>query len=258
MDSLSDVLQKMERYEDSAAMYEKILEIDPDNPTAAHFAAALQGKNTEAPPSGYIRDLFDDFAVNFEEALTKKLAYDVPNLMRETLAQLRADGNIISPFKCALDLGCGTGLGGKALRELVGELHGVDISAKMVAEAKAKRVYDSLDIAENVEYLAQSGTGKVFDLIYAADVFVYVGSLEATFAAVHSRLVSSGIFTFSVESLDHGTYVLHRTGRYAHHVDYIKALASKFGFIVQECQDIVVRQDRGHPIVGLLLVLIKN
>ena len=262
MDSLSDTLQKMERFEEAAALYEKILEIDPNNATAAHFAAALQGKTTTTAPVEYVQKLFDDFADRFEETLTNELAYNVPHLIYEMLTRLQADGKITLPFRHALDLGCGTGLCGVMLKkpghERVAELHGVDVSAKMIAEAETKNLYDSLNIAENVEYLDQSDPEMPFDFIYAADVFVYVGSLEATFAAVHARLTPSGTFIFTVESLDHGTYALNRTGRYAHHDEYIKTLASKIGFIVQECQEIVVRQESDTPIPGLLLALIRS
>ena len=262
LDSLSDVLQKQERYEDAANYYERILELDPGNPTASHFAAALRGKNTDAAPAGYIQGLFNDFAPKFEETLVTELSYNVPELLCLSLILLQGEGIISLPFKRALDLGCGTGLGGKALKKsganVVTELHGVDISSEMVAQAEKKHLYDSLNIAENIEYLEQCDAGKPFDLVCAADVFVYVGSLEATFAAVHSHLAPSGIFTFSIETLDHGTYALHRTGRYAHHGEYVKTLANNVGFNIQECQEIVVRQDRGLPIAGLLFVLLRD
>ena len=266
LDCLGDVLQKQERFDDAAGMYERVLEIDPNNPTASHFAAALRGKNTAAPPTGYIRDLFNNFAPKFEETLLNELSYNVPELICQSLQHLQDENIITLPFKRALDLGCGTGLGGKALKEsgsdFVTEIHGVDISSGMIVEAEKKQLYDSLNIAENIAFLEQSDTGidnaKPFDFICAADVFVYVGGLEATFAAVHSRLAPSGAFAFSIETLDKGTYALHRTGRYAHHGEYVKTLAAKFGFNVQHCQEIVVRQDRGLPIAGLLFVLIRD
>ncbi|MGY8991361.1 MAG: class I SAM-dependent DNA methyltransferase, partial [Rhodospirillales bacterium] len=132
------------------------------------------------------------------------------------------------------------------------------ISSEMIAEAEKKQLYDSLHIAENVAYLEQSDDREPFNFICAADVFVYVGSLEATFAAAHSRLAPSGAFAFSIETLEEGTYALHRTGRYAHHGEYIKTLAVATGFSVQHCQEIIVRQDGGVPIAGLLFVLIRE
>jgi len=262
MDCLSDVLQKQERYDEAADMYDQLLAIDPNNATAAHFAAALRGRNTDAPPAKFVQDLFNDFAPNFEETLVKELSYDVPNLICQALKKLHEDDIISLPFNRALDLGCGTGLVGQAFKNadqcIVNELHGVDIAEDMIAEAEKKRVYDLLNTVEIIEYLTQHDTSLPYDFIAAADVFVYLGSLEAAFSAVHACLAESGVFVFSVESLPSGTYALHRTGRYAHHSDYIKSLAAKSGFSVQDCQEIVVRKERSLPIAGLLFILIKN
>jgi predicted TPR repeat methyltransferase len=257
-DCLGDVLQKLGRHEEAAGIYTQILEMDPNNATALHFAAALRGETTAAPPPAYIRDLFDDFAPRFEETLTRELGYDVPALLRTAFEALQETNDVPVKFERALDLGCGTGLGGGALKDMIDDLTGVDISANMIAEARAKNLYDSLHAAEIVAYLQDGDPPAAFDLIFAADVFVYTGDIKPVFAASHARLSERGIFAFSVESLEHGTYALQRTGRYAHHGGHIEALAAETGFTVLTRQDIVVRRDRGHPIAGLLFVLIRN
>ena len=49
--------------------------------------------------------------------------------------------NAVAPgrrFASALDLGCGTGLMGEALRERIDHLTGVDLSAAMIAKARER------------------------------------------------------------------------------------------------------------------------
>ncbi|MEQ8193943.1 MAG: hypothetical protein RIB59_05600, partial [Rhodospirillales bacterium] len=115
-----------------------------------------------------------------------------------------------------------------------------------------------LQTAEILTYLRDGEAEAAFDLIFAADVFVYTGDLAPLFAAVRARLTSGGLFAFSVESLESGTYALQPTGRYAHHGGYVESLANKTRFAVLDGQDIVVRRDRGRPIAGRLYILISN
>ena len=92
----------------------------------------------------------------------------------------------------AADLGCGTGLMGPLLRPHVsGRLEGVDLSQGMVDKARAKGCYDHLAVEELVAYLdgsagqegVQCGGSGGYDLLVAADVFVYIGDLGPVFAS---------------------------------------------------------------------------
>jgi predicted TPR repeat methyltransferase len=47
-----------------------------------------------------------------------------------------------------LDLGCGTGLSGQALRPLARRLTGVDLSPAMIDARRTRTVYDVLTVAE--------------------------------------------------------------------------------------------------------------
>ena len=49
-----------------------------------------------------------------------------------------------------LDLGCGTGLAGEALRRRAAWLEGVDLSSGMIDQARRKGLYDRLEVAEAV------------------------------------------------------------------------------------------------------------
>lgn len=80
-----------------------------------------------------------------------------------------------------LDMGCGIGLCGPLFRDVAAHLTGVDLSPRMVVKSREREVYDELRDRGFMEEL-ETHRGKL-DLILAADVFVYTGSLEAVFPA---------------------------------------------------------------------------
>src|SRR5258708_36580128 len=94
-----------------------------------------------------------------------------------------------------LDLGCGTGRGGAAFRAGVDHLTGVDLSAAMIEEARRKGVYDRLETGELGDFLAaEAAAGARYDLIVAADVFVYMHDLAGVVAAAGRVLAPAGPF----------------------------------------------------------------
>ena len=50
-------------------------------------------------------------------------------------------------------MGCGTGLIGLELEKYCNYLEGIDLSIKMIEEAKQKKVYDKLIQTEIIDYL---------------------------------------------------------------------------------------------------------
>ena len=65
-----------------------------------------------AMPQAYVRALFDQYAPRFEAALVDDLGYRGPALLFRAVLSARAAARKPAFFKCAIDLGCGTGLGG--------------------------------------------------------------------------------------------------------------------------------------------------
>jgi len=119
------------------------LRLHPDRPIAAHMLAALSGGEQtkgDTAPERYVTDLFDDYSENFDESL-QALHYIVPALIGERVRQLGETG---VHFTLALDLGCGTGLLGEALREHAVVVLGVDLSSGMLSKAERRGWYDGL------------------------------------------------------------------------------------------------------------------
>lgn len=218
---------------------------------AAHGA----GRAADGTAVSYVEALFDQYAPQFEQALVERLGYRVPEmldaLVNQEMARLGIGG-----FARALDLGCGTGLMGQQLRAKVAYLEGVDVSAAMIAEAARGASYDRLEKAELVAFL--SGRAPSADLVTAADVFIYCGALPPVLAAVVPAMMPGGLLAFSLEAHDGDEPVFLRASlRYAHGVAATRQALDEAGLEVLRFELATLRQDRGTPIEGMLVVARK-
>ena len=203
---------------------------------------ALEQSPQAAPPRHYVEQLFDSYADGFEDHLVGALQYRAPQLLSEGLAGPR--------FASALDLGCGTGLAGPWLRPRCEHLEGIDLSSVMVERARARSLYDAVSQGDIAEVLAT--TTRRHDLLFAADVFIYVGALDAVFAGAARVLRPGGEFCFSVEAADGPEdWMLRMSLRYAHSEGYIRMLARQHGFAVRRVARHPLRIDQGQPVMGL-------
>lgn len=207
----------------------------PDNAFAVHICAALQGKLENENNQIYVEKLFDNFADNYELVL-QKLDYGVVRSLR----------NFTGPVEGTLvDLGCGTGLAGLAYQAAGTRLVGVDISEKMLAQARKKGIYKELIKADIVSWLLQKPQADAF---VAADVFNYIGRLESVIdAAAPVKLAFSTEDDHSVD-----TCRLTPSGRFAHNPEYVKKLLQKAGYHRIERQSSVLRTENGQPVKGTL------
>jgi SAM-dependent methyltransferase len=97
-----------------------------------------------------------------------------------------------------LDAGCGTGCAGRSSRRMPA-LVGVDLSERMIEQARARNVYDELVRCELTAYLHDHAAA--FDVIVSADTLVYFGPLEEASRLPETRLRAGGRFVFTVEEL---------------------------------------------------------
>ena len=135
------------------------LAADPADAQGAMARLALIGRG-DAPgalPQAYVARLFDDYAPRFDKHLIKNLGYRAPALIADALSAI-APGR---RFASALDLGCGTGLMGEALRERVDHLTGVDLSAAMIAKARERGIYDRLAVGDAAAMLRREPPGSL-------------------------------------------------------------------------------------------------
>jgi predicted TPR repeat methyltransferase len=246
------LLRDLGRPDEAAAAFDEAIARGADLELNRYYRAALTGRDVPATaPHHYVQSLFDTYADGFDEHLVRVLRYEAPQVLADGL---RAMGR---EFACALDLGCGTGLCGPLVRPLAKQLHGVDLSATMVERAQALGVYDLVAQSDLALYL--QGSAQRYDLVIAADVFIYVGALEAVFAGVARVMERGGVFCFSVESAPEGQEVVLRDSlRYAHSRRYIEKLAAQFGFGVFTVTQHPIREDQRVPIPGLYFWLTRS
>lgn len=238
----------MTRIDDPAGArraYRRALEIDPGSATARHMVAALTGQTTDSAPADYVREVFDSAAASFDEHLAA-LEYKTPAALAALIADLGGGGRV-------LDLGCGTGLFGAEVRAAADLLVGVDLSAEMLARARARGDYDELVRGDALEFLA--GDERRWDLVAAADVLVYLGDLEPLLRLARSRLAGGGLVAFSVERVGGGGWSLQPSGRFAHDPAYVAGVAGRCGLREVARTDVELRRERGRPVPGALFAL---
>lgn len=251
--------EKAGETEKAVAAYGKVAELDTEGLFAAELKLAVLGaaETPEQPPSRYVEGLFDDYADRFETSLVEKLDYSVPQKLAELIGKAAGSG----VFDTIVDIGCGTGLLGVEIRAFANRLEGFDISQNMLAKAEEKGLYDHLDQADlSLEpeasglftpTLAQHRAG----LVAAADVMMYLGSLETVMPLVSALLAPSGFFAFSVEDAgEEDGFVLRESLRYAHSKSYVSELLERTGFSLIEIRKTTIRKDAGKPLSGILFL----
>jgi predicted TPR repeat methyltransferase len=212
----------------------------------ARFLLAALGEG-EAParaPATYVRELFDAFAPRFDAELEGALGYRTPALLAGMLG--------VGQRGRVLDLGCGTGLSGLALRPLAARLEGVDLSPRMLAEARARGCYDALHEADLLEFLPRRAAA--WDAIMAADVLNYLGDLAPVFAAMRHALRPGGGAAFSLEAGE-APVALGEGLRYRHNPEHVAEMLAAAGFAVLDRKAATLRRERGGEVEGVLFLV---
>ena len=247
--NLGATLTELGRLDDAAASYRRVIALEPENSSAKHLLDALSGNTTETAPLDYVEKLFDNYASKFEKSLVANLEYKIPKLIAEIILR---DNNADS-LGSVIDLGCGTGLIGAEIKQACTHLKGLDLSQKMLFEAKKKGIYDELIKQDIVGYLASADLN--FDYFIATDVFIYVGDLSDVFQLIKSRNKKSGKLVFSTEHYNGDDYSLQQSGRYSHSKIYIESLCETFGYKLRHFENQTLRKEKKQDISGGLYLL---
>jgi predicted TPR repeat methyltransferase len=253
-------LMQLTLFEQARRCLEQALRAEPQDVMARHLLAAVSGENPAHPVDGYVRQLFEASAAGFDKHLVCELEYRIPQEMVEAL--LAVDGGRSKPWD-VLDLGCGTGMVGQEIASHARSLVGIDLATNMLERSRERNIYTELRCADLLRVLDDEQNDR-YDVITAADVFIYVGKLDDLIRTVRRVLRTNGLFAFSVETpkdmiavdraSDTPGYHLGRMGRYSHGMEYIRSLAARNRFEIKLLSRTRIRHENRRPVAGLLTV----
>ncbi len=229
------------------------LDHDPDDYSSRYMLSALAGDGPASAPKRFVRDVFDEYAEIFDSHLVEELEYRTPSILKRSMEKLRGANCV---FENVLDLGCGTGLSGQEFRKMAKRMEGADISPLMIEKAREKNIYDRLETGDFFEIYRDAE--DMYDLMIAADVFVYMGDLGPAMSLAARICAPGGYFVFSLEHFAGDGFLLDDTGRFSHAPDYVKEIAAESGFALELLERANLRKERGEWVEGDVYVLRKG
>lgn len=247
--NLGNCYRSLGNDEQAIQAYKRAYTLRPEFASAKHLIDSLEGNQTNTAPKDYVENLFDSYASSFDLSLVGKLRYELPKIIS---IEIKKSGKGMT----ILDMGCGTGLLGYYLNDASYNLIGVDLSANMLTEASKRGCYAELHKLDVNDYLET--TDHIFDIIVAADVFIYVGKLEQLFVSLKQKLSPGGLLIFSTENSVKSEFELLKSGRYAHSESYIKNLAKSHSLQIKKFEDCHIRNENSEKIMGKYCVLTKQ
>lgn len=251
-------LEKSGDAEAAAAAWREVLRLDPADRGGAAVRLAALGRGEAPPraPEAYVATLFDQHAEMFEEILVGRLSYEAPALLRA-----RIDALAPGPYRRMLDLGCGTGLAGRAFSDICARMEGVDLSEGMLEIAEAGGIYDELYLGEAAAFLhapaEEDEDDAPWDLVVAADVLPYLGDLAPLLTGAAKTMAPGGVLALTAESLpadDPRPWAVGPSQRYLHAPAHLASALDAAGFDLFHAEDFTVRTNEGRPEPGRIVL----
>src|SRR5688572_8717612 len=250
---LSQCLYRTGSREAAVAECQQVLREAPHWPTARFLLEEMTSpQRVTNLPEEAITALFDNYADQFDEHLVQQLKYRAPRLLLDAVTSVAEGRSGLS----VIDLGCGTGLCGELFKPIASRLVGVDLSPRMLQKAQERGVYDELFLGDMTQALRREPSA--YDLVLAADVFLYVGDLDDVFASARSAMRDGAFLAFTLEAHDgQEPFVLRPSRRFAHSIDYVRELAAKHALANVRIDAAVLRREEGADVQGFVVVLRK-
>jgi predicted TPR repeat methyltransferase len=256
--TLGEIREQLGERDEAIAAFRKALIADPEDRHGASLHLMLLGaQELSAMPQAYVRALFDQYAPKFETALVDDLGYRGPALLFKAVLATRHAIRKPAFFKRAIDLGCGTGLAATAFAKEADHFIGIDLSPRMIEQARATGLYAQLEVADMAQGLREKPDASA-DLVLAADAMVYLSDLTPLLREVKRVLVSGGLLAFTVETHGGDGVILGEGLRYAHSAGYVRASISDAGLALSRCEDLSARNEDNAPVPGLVVVAEKT
>ncbi len=250
--ALGDMAQSLGRRVEARRAYEAYLGLRPGDAEIEQILVALKDE-TPPPraPDRCIQQIYRDFASHYESQMREDLKYQGPERIADMIQAVLAERRDLK----VLDLGCGSGLAGVSLKERASAMVGIDLSPEMLELARARNIYDQLEVAEITAWLERST--EHFDLIAACDCLIYFGDLRPIVSGAAKRLSPGGVFVFTMERGERHPFHLSDSGRYTHHPEHVREAAAAGGLTVARLDEAFLRMEYGAEVMGLFAALTK-
>jgi predicted TPR repeat methyltransferase len=256
--TLGEIRERLGEREPAIAAFRRARAADPgDRHGAGLRLMRLGAEQVAAMPSAYVQVLFDQYAPRFEAALVGDLGYRGPALLFKAVLSVRAAARKPAFFKCAIDLGCGTGLAAAAFAKNVDHFIGIDLSPRMIEKARLTSLYAELEVDDMLNGLRSKPDASA-DLILAADAMVYVADIAPVLVEAQRVLVTGGLLAFTTETHDGEGVILGAGLRYAHSADHVRVSVEGAGLRLSHLDDLSARNEDNVPAPGLVAVAMKT
>jgi predicted TPR repeat methyltransferase len=251
--TLALALEVQGRRDEAADHVRAALALRPQSAGLRFFLSSLAPDDDDArfaaAPPEFVRQLFDNYADTFDRHLVQGLNYRAPQLLFDAVTNA---GVTVAPD--IADLGCGTGLTGVLFKPMARTLVGVDLSSRMINQARERKIYDELHVGELTTFLSVRANN--FDLAVAADVLNYFGDLRPVLAGAAQAIRVGGTMAFTLEKHEGDRdYVLERTRRFAHSIRYVRSLLRETGWAEISAREEVLRTESKQDVAGWVTVL---
>jgi predicted TPR repeat methyltransferase len=255
--TLGEIRQQLGERDAAIAAFTKAREADASDPHGASLRLMRLGaEELSGMPQAYVRTLFDQYAPRFDRALIDDLGYRGPSLLFKAVLATRGAARKPAFFKRAIDLGCGTGLAAAAFSKEVDHFTGIDLSPRMIEQAKATGLYAELEVNDMLEGL-RVRPDACADLVLAADAMVYVPDLVPVLTEVSRVLAAGGLVAFTLERHAGDGVIIGEGLRYAHSRHYIRTSLVAAGLALSQIEEQSFRNENNMPVPGLVVVAAK-
>jgi predicted TPR repeat methyltransferase len=252
--TLGEIREQLGERDAAVAAFRKAREADSTDPHGASlWLMRLGAEQVSDMPQAYVRTLFDQYAPRFENALIGDLGYRGPSLLFKAVLASRVAERKPAFFKCAIDLGCGTGLAAAAFAREVDRFIGIDLSPRMIDRARATGLYAELEVGDMLEGLRARCDASA-DLILAADAMVYVADLVPVLKEVSRVLAAGGVLAFTAETHTDDGVALGTGLRYAHGAHYVRTALEAAKLKLCRIDELSARNEDNVPVPGLVVV----
>jgi predicted TPR repeat methyltransferase len=256
--TLGEIREQLGERDAAIAAFRKAQDADPEDRHGASLRLMLLGaEKLSAMPQAYVRALFDQYAPRFESALVDDLGYRGPALLFKAVLAARLAVRKPAFFKRAIDLGCGTGLAATAFAQEVDHFIGIDLSPRMIEQARLTGLYAELEVADMLDGLRSKPDASA-NLVLAADTMVYLSDIFPLLHEAKRVLISGGLIAFTVETHAGEGVILGEGLRYAHGAGFVRAAISEAGLALSRCEDLSARNEDNVPVPGLVVVAAKT